>query len=187
MAQPILDRMSLSTKELTQHDRMFAISVIGRLRQNQLYDFLKSRYKKEDGYEVKSYDRYSVFPDVVVFHNGVPVMAIEIKNYGVDKYMSKRVFDRILFKFSCVPKDCYKLLVVSSENNLIIKQPKYSHNKQYTSYTILYNNYVYTEEFLKKLGIHVMIMGRQDRPFMFEASKYECINWDNVKWDDINE
>ena len=149
-----MDKLDLSTN-------MKIINCIASARTKPFIEYFKSRYPNELGYVVTIpvKKKGEAEPDIIILKNTIPFMVIEIKNYRVDGYMIPPVINRAIKALT--KYNCYRLLVVSSLENLRIRKYQIQNNKKYYYYT----NYSHTEERLRKNGIDVMWLDRQDINF----------------------
>jgi hypothetical protein len=71
--------------------------------------------------------------------------------------MIKSTFDKIIERLS--KYNCFKLLILTSGYNLIIKETQTHNNQHYTYYN---TNLRKTSEYLRSKGIYTWILGHQD-------------------------
>jgi hypothetical protein len=147
-----VDRISNAT-------RILIAQAIGLKRQIEFYEFWTSRYPVEDGYTVVMYHKKSkgLKPDIIIYKDRVPYMVVEVKNYKTNGYMIAPTLHRAIKRLT--QYDCYRLLIVSTEDNLKLRVNKGTKQVPYYYYTTL----GHTNKLLNKYNINVMVMDRQDK------------------------
>jgi hypothetical protein len=135
---------------------MKLIRSLGLVREQKVEAWLREVFKEYEGYTVRHWNKPDDV-DFVVFKDNVPFMAIEVKNYGEKSYMIKSTFDKIIERLS--KYNCFKLLILTSGYNLIIKETQTHNNQHYTYYN---TNLRKTSEYLRSKGIYTWILGYQD-------------------------
>jgi hypothetical protein len=135
---------------------MKLIRTLGLVREQRIEAWLRNSFAEYEGYTVRHWNKPDDV-DFVVFKNDVPFMAIEVKNYGEKSYMIKSTFDKIIERLS--KYNCFKLLILTSGYNLIIKETQTHNNQHYTYYN---TNLRKTSEYLRSKGIYTWILGYQD-------------------------
>lgn len=169
---------SVITTSVNNTARILIAQEVGWKRQIAFYRFLCSRYRPEDGYAVKVNHKTkgSPEPDIVVYKDRKTIIAIEVKNYKMDGYFTEPKFNRAIM--GLLRYNCYRLLVVSSEENLRVRKMKVKNGRVYYYFIPIEK----IKKRLKRYGIEVMVMGRQDKP---SREKIESIvNGEVLGWED---
>lgn len=133
---------------------------VGLKRQKAFYEFWTRRYPKEQGYTVVMFHKRSKGdpqPDIIILKNEAPYMVVEIKNYSEKGYMMQPTLNKVIKRLT--QYSCYRLLIVSTEANLRIRKMVSKNSKVYYYYT----DSCHTKKLLKRHGIEVMVMDRQDK------------------------
>ena len=147
----------MNTSKLDNATRILIAQAIGLKRQMEFYEFWTSRYTVEEGYTVVMYHKKTkgLKPDIIIFKDKLPYMVVEVKNYKTDGYMLSPTLNRAIQRLT--QYNCYRLLIISTEDNLRIRKQIPKPNKHY-----IYINSSHTKKLLKKHNINLMVMGRQD-------------------------
>ena len=148
----------MKSNNLPQNLRMQLIKKLGKERLVKFFEFWLGRCMTPvKDYYIEMLDCKNE-PDIIIWKKGhIPYMVVELKNYDVKGYMIEPTFKRIIKNL--MKYECYRLLVVSSNNNLIVRK---RHKYKDKTYHYTYSDISHTRELLSKYNINIMVLDRQD-------------------------
>lgn len=146
------------TERIDNSTRIAICQAVGLKRQLEFYDFWIHRYPATEGYAVEWYHKKTKGskPDVIIYKDRDPYMVVEVKNYKLDGYMIAPTLARAIERLT--QYNCYRLLIISTEENLRIRKLIPKPNRHY-----VYRDSSHTKKLLEKNGISIMVMGRQNK------------------------